>query len=131
MSRQPTELVFENQIVYLRSMTEKRVETRKALLDEKRERMRNESKVDRMTPYGEIDDLIEKWRAACQEALVDLQKRVNRGVGSANGSICLGAGVGGMGSGGIGTGIKMHQLLSHFHIDEQLIRFDRDNDDFY
>ena len=65
MSRQPTELVFENQIVYLRSMTEKRVETRKALLDEKRERMRNESKVDRMTPYGEIDDLIEKWRAAC------------------------------------------------------------------
>ncbi len=109
-------------------MTEKRVETRKTLLDEKRERMRNECKVDRMTPHGEIDDLIEKWRAACQEALVDLQKRVNMGVGSANGSICLG---GVMGSGGFATGIKMHQLLSHFHIDEQLIRFDRDNDDFY
>ena len=108
--------MYDNQLEYLRSMIAKREEKRRLLLEDKDKRVKNRDRVDSMTPYGELDDLIDKWRTACQEALTDLQKSINGGRGGAS-----------VGS----THLGMHQLLAHFHIDEELIRFDRDSEEFY
>jgi beta-phosphoglucomutase-like phosphatase (HAD superfamily) len=101
------EEIHENEIEYLKAMIKQKLEEKQKLLQEKEKR--EKTKLDTTTPYGDLEDLIVKWRIACQEALIDLQKKV------ASSS----------------QNIKMQQMLAHFHIDEKLIQFDKEAEDFY
>ena len=74
---------------------------------EKEERERK-SNILKEKAFEDLDDMIIKWREVAQEAIRDLHKKVNSS-----------------------RDTPIHQILAHFHIDEKLIQYDRESEEFY